>query len=732
MSFGGLDISVSGMLAAQVGLDITGNNIANANTEGYSRKTVGFEEGVSGQSGQHTKVRLLSGVVINQVSRIRNSFLDHQLRQQNSNYGRDQVISDLTISMNDILGEPSDSGLSAKLNEFFHAASDLAANPELETARTVFINSASALTEAFKQIDQATSLLKQNIDEKPTGKIPATISELNQTLETLATVHQKALVLDARGIEAAEIKDQRDLLLDKMSNLLDINIVRTNNGDMSKLTVDVNASEAKVTGSATFPNYDSEISGINATTNELVLTVDNGDGVSTGPFTVNFEASSTMREVVEKINKTFKAAGGKGSIASVNSSGALVLQTATIDNSVNSSSAEIDIDASSTSLTVLGLTAGTTNGTDAQTQVLLDKDGVHYKFDTVNGLNDVGIDPSSLVIKTSDGLETISGYLDGPSGQIGGYLDMTNTEIPELRKLLSDFAMSIKNEVNKILEMGTTASGATGATIFTGTHAGNMGINSNVVSNPALLAQGKSGAVSDGEIAAEISNLFFGTDNIISDNSRSEKVYIDSPDTSYVTSTVPLIPGDNITIHADGLINDNGSVVNAGTNGFGGGSLVQIEFIDASGTVVGSAIDFPSSAGAPEDRVSYTGTIPAGAAFIRFNMNASTFNDNDVSNNTGHFGISIIQGTEDDSSNNINNKIANVVGEFGTRGSVAIAKSENSENLFNSLDGRRKSISGVSIEEEAANLIKFQNSFAANARVINIWDQIFESILGMV
>lgn len=732
MTFSGLDISVSGMRAAQVGLDVTGNNIANANTEGYSRKTVSFGEGISTELNQNSPVRSLSGVIVNQVSRIRNSFLDQQVRQQNSNYGRDKVVADLTIAMNDILGEPSDSGLSAKLNQFFQAASDLAANPELGTAKTVFINSASALTEVFQQTDQSIDLLQQNLIDKPTGKIPATLAELNETLEILSSVHKQAIALDGRGIEAAEIKDQRDLLLDKVSNMLDVTIVRSNNGDLTKLTMDVNSAEAKVQGSLGFPNYDSAITGITGSTNELVLTVNNGAGVATGPFTVNFEASSTMRDVVEKINKTFKAAGGDGTIASVSSSGALVLQTSTIDNARNTSSAEITIDAASTSLTVLGLSAGTTNGTDAETITILDNDGLNYKFDTVNGNNDVGINPSRLVIKTTDGLDTLSGYIDNPSGQVGGFLSMTNKDIPEMRKSLSDFAMSIKNEVNNILEQGKTASGNAGATIFTGTHAGNMGINTNVVSNPSLMSAGKTGAASDGSIASDISNLFFGDNNIISDNARSQKVYLDSPSASNVTSDIPLLPGESITIHADGLIDDNGSVVNAGVNGFGGGSLVQLEFVDASGTVVGATIDFPSSAGAPEDRVSYTGTVPAGAAFVRFKMNSATFNDNDISNNSGHFGISIVQGSEDDSASNINNKVANIIGDFGTRGSVAVAKADNSGELYLSLDNRRQSISGVSIEEEAANLIKFQNSFSANARVINIWDSIFESILGMI
>lgn len=718
------------MLASQVGLDVTSNNIANANTKGYSRKQVGFVEGGASQTGQ-SKMRLLTGVVVETVDRIRNSFLDQQVRQQGANAGRDKELADLMVAMNDILGEPSDSGLTAKANEFFQAASDWAANPELEAARTVFINSANTLTSAFNQIDQSINLLKSNLDAAPSGTINTSVRELNEKLKLLEGVHKKILSLDAREAETTQLKDQRDLLLDEISTMLDVNIVRDGGGQFNKLSMSIHASEAKVSSTNFFPNYDSAISGITSSANTLVLTVNNGAGTSTGPFTVNFEVGSTPREIVDKINKTFSASGGRGSVASIDSSGKLVLQTALVDNAENTTSAAITIGASSNALTVLGLSSGTVSGTAGQTVTLLDSHGLDYTFDTEPGFNAVGSNPGKLILRTNDSLQTASGYIDSFSGSIGGLFEASNKAIPEMRQSLSDFAMSIKNSVNKILTLGTTAAGNAGAALFTGTTAGSFAVNTNVISNNSLLTQGQTGSPSDGSIAAEVADLFFGTNNIVSNSAKSEKVYIDSDSSANVSSKVAIVPGQTITIHADGLADDNGSAVNAGTNGFGSGSLMQIEFVNAAGTVIGSAVDFPASAGAPTDRVTYTGTVPAGAAFVRFKMNSS-FNDSDLTNNSGHFGVSIIQGTEDDSSTNFNNKIADIVGDFGTRGSVANSKQESSIALYESLDNRRQSISGVSIEEETANLIKFQNSFSANARVISIWNEIFDSILGIV
>ncbi len=729
MSFGGLNISVSGLLASQAGLDVTSNNIANTNTVGYSRKTLTFSEGVI--TGFRTK-QILSGVVVDQITRVRDEFLDQQIRQQASNAGRDKTIADLAVAMNDILGEPSDSGITAKLNSFFQAASDLATNPDSSAAKAVFINSASALAESFNQVDQSIGLLQQNLNDKPIGKIPTAINELNQKLARLSDIHSQILAAGGKDQDTSNLKDSRDLLLNDISNLIDVNLVRFSDGNLSKLTLNVNASSAQTTGSINFPNFDSSISGINSSNNTLTLTVNNGNGTSTGPFTVNFESGSTIRDVVNKINKSFNATGGLGQIASLDESGKLVLQTASVNGAANNSSAAITIDSGSTALAVLGLTAGTTSGSDSDTITLLDGKGLHYTFDSISGSTDIGINPSKLILKTNDPLETTIGSIDSFKGVLGGLFQMINKDIPELKKELSDFAMSIKKSVNDILALGKTANGNAGAALFTGNSATDFAVNSNVINNNSLLTQGKTGAVSDGSIAASVAELFFGTNNIISNGANSEKVYIDSPSSSYVTSSLPLIPGKVITINADGLIDDNGSSVNAGTNGFGGGSLVQIEFIDASGATIGSAIDFPTNAGAPTTRVSYTGTIPNGAAFVRFKMNSSSFNDNNISNNSGHFGLSIVQGVENSSSNNLNNKVANIVGSFGSKGNAAIAKSENSTNLHDSLANRRDSISGVSIEEEAANLIKFQNSFSANARVLSIWNQIFDDIIRMI
>jgi flagellar hook-associated protein FlgK len=730
MTFSGLFISTSGMMAAQVGLDITSNNIANANNDGYTRKTINFQESTITSANTTSKIKSFSSVVIDEIQRVRDYFLDQQLRRQNSAVGKDGVVADFTIQLNRILGEPSETGLTAKLNDFFKAASDLSANPELETAKTVFVNSAVALTDSFQKIDQSIAVIEENLTVDLVGELPVAVNNLNEKLTALASVHNRVVIAQRSEEPISELEDARDLLLDEISTLLNVKINKTVDGQISGLSMQVNPSEALIEGTVSFPNITSPIAGLTLGNNSLTLSVDNGNGSATGPFTVNFEANSSIKEVVEKINSTFKAAGGKGSIATVNPEGQLVIQSSMIENAVNSSSASVVISAGSAN-SALGLTAGTVTGSSAFYEDLVTTQGCLYKFVLENGEKSAGVYPSKLKMVSNDFHETDLGYIENTSGKIGGYLEMSNKEIPEMRALLSDFAMNIKEAVNKLSVLGKTANGNPGAELFVGTSAGDFAVNANILENNALFTTGKTGAASDGTIISEISDLFFGTSALISDGSQSEKVYLDSSSGAYSNSSIPVIPGENIKINVKGIIKNNGSDMNAGTNGVANSSsLVQIEFLNANGVVIGSAIDFPASQGAPSDQVNYTGTIPANSAFVRLKMNTSV--DPNLEDNFGHFGISIVQGEENNAANNFNNKMSQIIGDFGTRGNVALARQTNSDSLLTSLETRRQSMSGVSIEEEAANLIRFQNSFAANARVISVWDNIFQSIISMI
>jgi flagellar hook-associated protein 1 FlgK len=733
--FSSLSISLSGMNASQVGLDTTGQNISNTNTKGYSRKVVQLaSKQYSEIPGTVGTTAVFGGVGVEDLYRARNLFLDAQYRTQNSLFEYAKVNSEFTVTMNNLLGEPSDSNLSAKLNNFFQAANDLAANPHLTTAKNVFVNGGVALADTFNQIDQSILLLKQAVDEQPNGRILVAIDTLNTKLNLLADTHAQIMSQRAAGQDVSSLEDTRDLLLDEISGLLDLNIERDSNGQFSRLSMDVNASEAKVTGSTAFGNYDAAIVPAittGAANNTLTLSINNGNGNVTGPFIVTFDDNSSIRDVVNKINQTFTAAGGKGTIASLDTTDKLVIETSLVKDALNNTTASVNV-VGGTAVAGLGLAVGAVSGSNATKLSILDNQGLHYKFKPEQGDLNVSTYAAKLSVVENTPLETKVGYVHNFKGSVGALYDTTNVDISEMREELSQFAMNIKDAVNSLLTLGITSSGNQGAPLFIGNDASNFAVDQNVIANNNLISQGKSGAASDGAIATEIADLFFGSNAILSDGSKANKIYIDSPSTSAARSSLPVIPGQSISINVKGIIDDNGSLVNAGTNNMGGGSLVQIQFLNAAGAVIGGNINFPASGGPPLDKVTYTGTVPVGAAFVQFVMNGVTFNDNNLTNNTGHFGISIQQGTDNILSTNFNDAFSGIVGDFGNKGKLAQQKLDSASSLNASIDNNRQSVSGVSLEEEAANLIMYQNAFSANARVMSVVNETLQSILNIV
>lgn len=124
--FATLGIGVKGMSAAQTGLDLASQNITNADTDGYSRKRMNMSadyhyDGTFGQVGQ--------GVSVINIQRMRDTFIDGQIRDENQQVGYYTEQNNTLQGIQNVFTEPSDSGLQTYMNQFFDAWQNLANNP---------------------------------------------------------------------------------------------------------------------------------------------------------------------------------------------------------------------------------------------------------------------------------------------------------------------------------------------------------------------------------------------------------------------------------------------------------------------------------------------------------------------------------------------------------------------------------------------------------------------------
>ena len=224
--FGILEMGKRMLSAQQMATNIVGNNIANVNTPGYSRQAAELQPSHSIESPWGP---IGTGVEIDSIRRYRDSFLDDQMRENNGTLGRWQSLEVSLSEIEAFLNETAESGLGAVLDGFWNSWQDLANDPENKTSRTLVKEKANSLTDTFHQL--ATSLTNKckSLDEK----VVSTVQEINSILTEIADLNRQLPAFTYEGSQANQLLDKQDLLLDNLSELIDIRVLRKGNGSVS-------------------------------------------------------------------------------------------------------------------------------------------------------------------------------------------------------------------------------------------------------------------------------------------------------------------------------------------------------------------------------------------------------------------------------------------------------------------------------------------------------------------
>ncbi len=232
-SFYGFEIAKTGLYASQRAIDLTGHNIANANTVGYTRQRLmlsnqelvagreRFQEIVTGYSG--------AGVRMDGVEQIRNSFLDVQYRRENSTKEMWSTRSDALSYIEDIYGETNNTGLSTAINDFFKSVHTLTMNPESKEYRTNVMQSALKMTDAFQHIAQQLSDKQADMNEA----VRVSTIQINDFADSIASLNDQIFRYELAGERANDLRDQRNNLLDELSNIVNYSFSEDADGMVS-------------------------------------------------------------------------------------------------------------------------------------------------------------------------------------------------------------------------------------------------------------------------------------------------------------------------------------------------------------------------------------------------------------------------------------------------------------------------------------------------------------------
>lgn len=232
-TFHGLETARRGMTTQQTALQVTGQNIANANTSGYSRQRVDFSQTepypAPGMNRPQIPGQMGTGVQAGTIQRVREGYLDQQFRNENNKYGYWSAKSDALDKMEDIMNEPSEKGLSKTMDRFWQSLQDLSVNPDDSGARSVVIQRGAAVAETFNYLSNSLTSIQKDIG----SQLDTTVLEANSLMRQINEINKQIGEIEPHGYLPNDLYDERDVLVDKLSQIVNISVDKTGSGGQS-------------------------------------------------------------------------------------------------------------------------------------------------------------------------------------------------------------------------------------------------------------------------------------------------------------------------------------------------------------------------------------------------------------------------------------------------------------------------------------------------------------------
>ena len=236
-----LNIGISGLLAYQRTMDTISQNIANVNTEGYSRQTVELK---ASQPQAFGFGFLGSGVEISTITRSYDSFLEGNLRATTSSQTEFSSFQSLAAQLDNVLAD-SEAGLSNTLQRFFNSIQDVADSPADPAARQVLLNEGQQLSNQFNQLNSWLNNTRVNVN----SQISTGVAEINRITQSIASLNER-IVLEtgsSGGQPPNDLLDQRDAFILDLSGYVSVTTLNQDDGAVNIL---VGKGQALVVGNS--------------------------------------------------------------------------------------------------------------------------------------------------------------------------------------------------------------------------------------------------------------------------------------------------------------------------------------------------------------------------------------------------------------------------------------------------------------------------------------------------
>ena len=221
-----LNTAQVGLRSQLLAMEVTGHNIANVQTEGYSRQEIKFEA----MDSRFTEMgQIGTGVRIGGIERAHDEFLFLQILGEGDRLGKSRVKQQVYDQIEILLSEKSGQSLNESLNKFFSGLQDVASNPTSPPERSTLLAESQNLVSTFNNLGESLFQIQQNLD----AAVAVDLGKINSLTKEIAALNQAIHANEPTTFNANDYRDSRDLKVKKLSEIIDMDFVDELDGQIS-------------------------------------------------------------------------------------------------------------------------------------------------------------------------------------------------------------------------------------------------------------------------------------------------------------------------------------------------------------------------------------------------------------------------------------------------------------------------------------------------------------------
>lgn len=780
----GLNTGLQALLTAQHALDTVGNNIANAATPGYSRQRVDLASGIGIDRGN---VLIGTGVVARDLSRVVDNLLNKRIVGQLSVVGRLEQQLDRANQIQALFGDLQGVGIGQMMDGFFDELSSLSIDPSDPVRRSSVVQTAGMLTSRFNEV--SAGLLEAQTSTR--GQAQIVVQQINDLAAQIANLNVQIAETEAGQVSANSLRDQRQQLLEQLSELTDVQAKDTGVGGLrvhvgGALLVDSATSLQLQLAETEDGGLDVEVQGSGTQLQKLSGKLGALLGVS-NEFVggLQDDLNGLASELILEVNRAHTT-GVPGNGPFNKLVGVAPLQPAYQGSVVEvqklaDSGLPFDVQAGTLTINVHDLDTGEI----AKHEVAVDPEMlVQDLIDSISSIPDVTAyvdDAGRFTMTSSSGhafdfsnvvqpSPDLAGTFGGTSASIGSQgaepfalaagqtLDMTvvsggvssnftitldASDFADITNATAEEVAAVLNAHNSFSSSGAVATAQDGH-LFVQTLGSGTGESITLHGGSALTGlglDGLTGVTTTGsldDVGVEIGGSYKGS---------SDETYTLVP---VGDGQIGSTPGLAVEVH-----DSNGQVV--ATIDVGEGYVPGTPLQIAEGLTASFGIgELSASAG---DRISFEATADSDTSDVLVALGLNTFfKGSDASDiavrdevlddpqlfaasatgSSGDNGVLLemleLQNASLESlgGQDFGDRYGEMIADVGFRVNTAESSLTSSTSVLDSLRNRRDSVSGVNVDEELVNMIRFEQSFQAASRYLAALNELEDSILALI